>query len=91
MEAMRRLHEVLPKPSKRDYIKANTIADKAVSTLFGHPKMIKKGDMDPDMLVARQPVLDDTVDLMTIANRIGLDLSVSQAIYRKWDAHRSLA
>jgi len=90
-EAMRRLHDALPEPSKRDYIKANTITDKAVSTAFGYPKMLKKDEMTPDMLVARQPVLDDTVSLMSIVDRLGLDLSVSRAIYQRWAERRVLA
>jgi hypothetical protein len=44
--AMRKLNESLREPVKADYIKANTIADKAVSTIHGYPKMIKKPDMD---------------------------------------------
>ncbi|MCY9761613.1 phage repressor protein, partial [Paenibacillus alvei] len=62
-EAMRNLSSSLRQPVRRDFIKANTIADKAVSSKFGHPKMLKKGQMTPDMLVARQPILEDTVSL----------------------------
>ena len=85
-EAMRRLNECLPAPEKIDYIKANTIADKAVSTKHGFPKMVKKGAMNAAMLKDRQPVLDDTVQLMAINQRLGLGLSVSEAIYRKHGA-----
>lgn len=64
-----------------DYIKANVIADKAVSNLYGLPKMVKKRDMNQAMLNDRPPVLNDVVDLMNVKNRFGLDFSVSQIIY----------
>ena len=81
---MDRLRASLRQPVQVDYIKANTIANKAVSTLFGHPKMVKKESMSPDMLVKRQEVLDSTVDLMGIAERFSLDFSISDAVYRKY-------
>ena len=80
-EAMRRLNEKLHDPVKVDYIKANTIADKAVSTKYGFPKMIKKEAMTEDMLRAREPVLDDVVNLMALNERLNLGLSISEAIY----------
>jgi hypothetical protein len=67
-----------------DYIKANTIADKAVSTMHGYPKMIKKPDMDAGMLRDREAVLADTVELMAVNERYGLGLSVSDQVYRKY-------
>lgn len=83
-EAMGRLKAGLVKPVKVDFIKANTIANKAVSTVHGYPKMLKKGDMSPDMLVQRQQILDDTVNLMTANASFGLGLSVSKAVYGKY-------
>lgn len=80
-EAMKRLQESLRTPVKVDYIKANTIADKAVSTKYGHLKMMKKADMTPPMLQERQAILEDTVSLMSLKDRYHLDLSVSEAIY----------
>lgn len=82
-EAMAKLKAGLQHPARVDFIKANVIADKAVSTKFGYPKMLKKGQMTPDMLIHRQPILDDTVDLMSVVERFGLDVSVSKAIYGK--------
>ncbi|NEZ41407.1 phage repressor protein [Paenibacillus alvei] len=82
-EAMRNLSGSLRQPVRRDFIKANTIADKAVSSKFGHPKMLKKNQMTPDMLVARQPILEDTVSLMSMVDHFKLDLSVSKTIYEK--------
>nr|WP_206106268.1 BRO family protein [Paenibacillus dendritiformis] len=83
-EAMAKLNQALRQPKRPDFIKANTIADKAVSTKFGHPKMLKKGQMTPEMLVDRQPILEDTVTLMGMVDRFGLDISVSRAIYSKY-------
>lgn len=83
-EAMSKLSASLRRPKRPDFIKANIIADKAVSTRYGHPKMLKKGQMTPQMLVDRQPILEDTVELMSVVDRFGLDVSVSQAIYGKY-------
>ncbi|MBT2288003.1 phage repressor protein [Paenibacillus albidus] len=80
-EAMSNLNQSLRQPGKPDFIKANIIADKAVSNKFGHPKMLKKKQMTPDMLVARQPILDDTVNLMSMVDHFGIELSVSKTIY----------
>ena len=63
-EAMKRLNEGLYQPVRVDFIKANSIANKATSSRHGYPKMIKKSEMSPEMLVERQPILDDAVDLM---------------------------
>lgn len=82
-EAMQKLRSSLKQPVRVDFIKANTIANKAVSSLYGHPKMIKKDQMTPDMLVSRQEILEDTVDLMGTKERFGLDIAVSQTIYEK--------
>jgi prophage antirepressor-like protein len=83
-EAMSKLSASLRRPKRPDFIKANIIADKAVSTRYGHPKMLKKNQMTPQMLVDRQPILEDTVELMGVVDRFGLDVSVSQAIYSKY-------
>lgn len=64
-----------------DYIKANTVANKAISNKYGLPKMIKKGDMTPAMLKERPAILSDVVELMNMKKRFGLDFSVSQTIY----------
>ena len=81
-EAMKRLQDGLRKPQRVDYIKANTIADKAVSSRYGPPKMIKKGDMSPEMLAEREAILDDTVQLMALNDKYGMGISVSQTIYQ---------
>lgn len=84
--AMRKLNESLREPVKVDYIKANYIADKAVSNMRGYPKMVKKPGMDEAMLRERQPVLEDTVELMALNERFGLGLSISEHIYQKYGA-----
>ena len=81
-EAMKRLRDGLRKPVKVDFIKANTIANKAVSLKYGYPKMIKKADMNPAMLADRESLLDDTVELMSVNEKHGLGLSVSKEIYK---------
>lgn len=81
-EAMRKLRDGLRKPVRVDFIKANTIANKAVSLKYGYPKMIKKADMNPAMLVDREGLLDDTVELMSVNEKHNLGLSVSKEIYK---------
>lgn len=83
-EMMRKLRESLNQPERVDYIRANTIANKAVSTKYGYPKMVKKNEMTPDMLIDRQQILEDTVNLMAIKEKFGLDISVSKTIYQKY-------
>lgn len=81
--AMQRLQTALQTPDKVDYIKANTIADKAVSTRYGYTKMLKKAAMSPQILADRQSILDDAVNLMALNDKYNLNLSVSQTIYAK--------
>lgn len=67
-----------------DYIKANTIANKAVSNMYGEKKMIKKADMTEEMLKDREKVLTDVTDLMALKSRFNLDVSVKEKIYEKY-------
>ncbi len=83
-EAMGKLREGLKKPVRVDFIKANTISNKAISNMSGSSKMIKKGDMSPDMLVKRQSILEDTVELMTAVDKFDLECSVSHKIYERY-------
>lgn len=83
-EAMTKLKEGLRKPGQIDFIKANTITNKAISSMFGYPKMIKKGEMTPEMLVHREPVLEDTVELMSVVDKFGLDCTVSEKIRERY-------
>jgi len=81
-EMMGKLNRGLKEPKRFDFIKANTISNKAVSIKYGYPKMIKKADMSPEMLVDRQELLEDTVELMEIKDKYGLELSVSEEVYK---------
>ncbi|MCS5431313.1 Bro-N domain-containing protein, partial [Staphylococcus aureus] len=83
-KAMDVLQQGLSNPQKISYIKCATVVNKCVSTLFGYDKALKKDQMSEDMLIIRQQILDDTVDLMTSINKFGLDISVSKTIYNKY-------
>lgn len=83
-KAMDVLQQGLSNPQKISYIKCATVVNKCVSTLFGYDKALKKEQMSEDMLIIRQQILDDTVDLMTSINKFGLDISVSKTIYKKY-------
>lgn len=83
-EAMKNLHDGIGKPVKVSYIKANAIANKAISNKYGYPKMIKKSNMSPNMLKERESVLNDTVDLMKAKDKFNLNISISDKIYSKY-------
>lgn len=80
-KTMNQLCQSLSHPVRMDFMKANTIANKAVSTKFGYQKMVKKSEMTPQMLTEREPILEDTVSLMALQDKYHLNLSVSKAIY----------
>lgn len=80
---MQRLQQGLAHPVQVDFIKANTIANKAVSNRHGRARMLKKAEMTPEMLADRERILADTVELMSVKDRFKLDISVSDAIYNK--------
>lgn len=67
-----------------NYIKPNTIANKAVSTAFGYKKMIGKDEMTPEMLEVRQVILDDVVKLTEAKQQFNLEIKVSKSIYDKY-------
>lgn len=83
-ETMVKLHESLLEPTKVNFIKANTIANKAVSSRHGHKKMLKKNQMSPEMLIDREPILNDAVELMITKEKFRLNLSVSEKVYEKY-------
>lgn len=88
LEAMEALSHLLPADLSEEelsYIKANTVVNKAVSTLFGFPKMLKKAEMNDDMVHVRDTVLDDYVALFEVLQDNGL---VKDAIYAKWQPNR---
>ena len=83
-EAMKKLHDSIAasrEPVKVDYIKANTIANKAVCNRHGIPKMVSKAAMSAEMLKERERVLEDVVALMELNERYSAGMSVSAIIY----------
>lgn len=78
------LHDNLELPQKTDYIKANTIANKATSTKYGYSKSVKKEAMTSEMLADRDVILKDTVELMAMKDKFNLDIHVSEKIYEKY-------
>lgn len=85
-EAMKKLHDSIAasrEPVKVDYIKANTIANKAVCNRHGMTKMVGKAAMSAEMLKERERVLEDVITLMELNERYGAGMSVSAIIYSK--------
>lgn len=80
MEMLRNAYE---EPHKKNYMKANTLANKATSNYYGFPKTIKKEDMTSEMLVTREKILEDAVKLLEMQEQFGLE-HVSQMLYKKW-------
>lgn len=83
-EAMAIIQSAYKSDKPINYIKANTIANKALSTAFGYEKMIGKEEMTPEMLEVRQVILDDVVKLTETKNQFNLDIKVSKSIYEKY-------
>lgn len=90
-DVMDKLKNGIEAISKKDYCKAQTISNKAVSNVFGFPKMIQKEDMTNDMLELRQQVLNDTVEFMVFVDKYKLPLSVSKHIYDKYNNKQQMA
>lgn len=90
-EAMDTLKNGIEGISQTDYLKAQTISNKAVSNVFGFSKMIKKRDMTRDMLALRQQILDETVEFMVFVKKYNLPLSVGKHIYGKYSNNQKLA
>lgn len=78
---MQTLHDTLDNAVKLDYIKANTITNKAVSNLYGFEKMLKKDDMSRPMLDDRQRILEDFEKLFSVSQDYGW---IKDAIYAKY-------
>ncbi|MFF0674631.1 Bro-N domain-containing protein [Staphylococcus xylosus] len=83
-EAMSIIQNAYKSDKPINFIKANTIANKAVSTAFGYSKMIGKDAMTPNMLEVRQIILDDVVKLTETNQQFNLDIKVSKSIYDKY-------
>ncbi|KRM07002.1 hypothetical protein FC89_GL000312 [Liquorilactobacillus ghanensis DSM 18630] len=78
---MNQLNQSLSHPVQLNFIKANIVANKAVSNKFGFKKMVKKNNMTPQMLAEREHILEDVVNLMALQDKYGLNISVSKTIY----------
>ncbi|MGD3155979.1 Bro-N domain-containing protein [Staphylococcus warneri] len=90
-EAMDNLKNGIKAISKKDYCKAQTISNKAISNVYGFPKMLQKGDMTQEMLELRQQVLNDTVEFMVFVDKYNLPLSVKKHIYDKYNNKQQMA
>ncbi|MFW3535532.1 Bro-N domain-containing protein [Staphylococcus caprae] len=77
--------------SDKVFMKANTIANKAVSTIYGYDKMINKGIMTGEMKQLRQIILNDTIQLIITAQKFNLDISISKTIYDKYIYRKGVA
>lgn len=84
-EMMKRLRDNLNDPVRVDFIKANTIANKAVSNRYKKEKLLKKNEMDIIMLKDRESILEDVVELMSTNDKFSLGISVSKKIYQKYN------
>lgn len=42
--------------------------------------------MTPEMMLAREPILADTTQLMSVKDKFGLDIHVAETIYAKLGA-----
>lgn len=89
--AMSRLSRSLEHPVRVDFIRANTIANKAVSDKHHFPKMVKKADMTPDMLAERQSILDSTVELMAFNEKYNLGISVIEKVHEMISGSKATA
>jgi hypothetical protein len=73
----------IPNVSRADYIKAVTIADKAVSNMYSVDRLVRKNEMSAEMLRDREIVLRETARVMA-AFWNDEDFSVSKWIYTKY-------
>ena len=83
-EAMDIIKNGIEKPEKHHYIKVNSIANKAIAMKYGYPKAIKKDDMTPQQVAERDEIAQEVAKLMTLNDKYGLDISVSDAIYSRY-------
>lgn len=84
LEAMEALHGMLPEIEQGvalNYIKANTVVNKVTSNYFGFPKMLKKDEMNSDLLRIREKVLNDYINLFKVYEDNGI---VNNHLNIKW-------
>lgn len=83
-EAMDIIKNGIDKPERHHYIKVNSIANKAIAIKYGYPKAIKKEDMTPQQVAERDEIAQEVAKLMTLNDKYGLDISISDAIYSRY-------
>ena len=69
LQCMEILQDLLPEELKQEkvsYIKANTVVNKVTSNIFGFPKMLRKKEMNNEMLEVREKVLDEYLKLYEV-------------------------
>ena len=70
-KCMALIHDILPEEEKKNkinHIKANTVVNKLVSDLYGYEKMVKKPQMNTDMLKDREMMLEDYSKLFAVVH-----------------------
>lgn len=78
---MKKLATGVKDKSPIKYIKANTIADKAIAKKYGYKKSLKKEDMTKEMIEEREKILEQITALM-IAQSLGINIPhISDVIY----------
>lgn len=90
LKCMEILQDFLPEELKQEkvsYIKANTVVNKCTSNYFGFPKMLKKAEMNDEMLKVREEILDDYLKLFEVLQDNG---EVKEVLYRKYDKRKLL-
>ena len=71
------------KKNKVNYVKANTIVNKALSNKFGFAKMVKKDEMTEEMLVERERIMEEYIKLYEIIHDT---TKVKEILYDKHQA-----
>lgn len=90
LKCMEMLQDFLPEELKQEkvsYIKANTVVNKCTSNYFGFPKMLKKVEMNDEMLMVREEILDDYLKLFEVLQDNG---EVKEVLYKKYDKRKLL-
>lgn len=90
LECMEKLQNLLPedvKQNKLSYIKANTVVNKCTSDYFDLSTMVKKADMNKEMLEVREDILEDYLKLFEV---LGDNGETKEALYKKYNKQRLL-
>lgn len=85
LQCMEILQDLLPEELKQEkvsYIKANTVVNKVTSNIFGFPKMLRKKEMNDEMLEVREKVLDEYLKLYEVLENNHL---VTETLNKKYE------